>query len=300
MASPVTCPRHALQPGNAAQIHLGWGHLRHSIVRPSRSVTFDREFNGVSRQRLSKTCNLAEWGDPESVPNVLHTTAPFWKSIKRWSHVEEMNFLRYRWQVCSAVHHPLYASETDKTQSANTIESTIDKRSKLLSFLDENVTELIPSRTSSLKEPTPKSDYLADVETGLKDASMSVRLTPYLLSIIDWSNPINDPVALQFIPLASRMLDDNSLAQLDSLHETDDSPVKGLVHRYPDKVLFLGTCKTPSGGVMVADSKSSNLRLPNLLSLLHALLRCWCKYAVSHKSIDKKRIQTTRSHVPVH
>lgn len=35
------------------------------------------------------------------------------------------------------------------------------------------------------------------------------------------------------------MLPDHPKLTLDSLHETADSPVKGLVHRYPDKALFL-------------------------------------------------------------
>lgn len=36
------------------------------------------------------------------------------------------------------------------------------------------------------------------------------------------------------------MLPDHPKLALDSLHETADSPVRGLVHRYPDKALFIG------------------------------------------------------------
>lgn len=36
------------------------------------------------------------------------------------------------------------------------------------------------------------------------------------------------------------MLPDHPKLDLDSLGETHHSPVQGLVHRYPDKVLFLG------------------------------------------------------------
>lgn len=36
------------------------------------------------------------------------------------------------------------------------------------------------------------------------------------------------------------MIPDHPKLTLDSLHETADSPVPGLVHRYPDKALFLG------------------------------------------------------------
>lgn len=63
---------------------------------------------------------------------------------------------------------------------------------------------------------------------------------PYMLSRIDWNNPRNDPIFRQFLPLKSVMLPDHPKLVLDPLHETADSPEPGLVHRYPDKVLFLG------------------------------------------------------------
>jgi len=52
-------------------------------------------------------------------------------------------------------------------------------------------------------------------------------------------NPRNDPIFRQFMPMKSAMLPDHPKLTLDSLHEEADSPVKGLVHRYPDKALFL-------------------------------------------------------------
>ena len=73
---------------------------------------------------------------------------------------------------------------------------------------------------------------------------MSVRVSPYLLSLIDWSNPDSDPLRTQFIPLGSRLLPDHPRLDLDSLHERVDMPVPGLTHRYTDKALFLAldTC----------------------------------------------------------
>lgn len=84
------------------------------------------------------------------------------------------------------------------------------------------------------------SDFIADVQKGIGRASMSIRLTPHILSLIDWQRPFEDPLRRQFIPLGSTAEDDHPELALDSLHETADSPVKGLVHRYPDKALFLG------------------------------------------------------------
>ncbi|MSQ83165.1 MAG: KamA family radical SAM protein, partial [Myxococcales bacterium] len=73
---------------------------------------------------------------------------------------------------------------------------------------------------------------------------MSVRVSPYLLSLIDWTDPYRDPLRRQFIPLGSQLQPDHPELTLDSLHEQEDAPVAGLTHRYPDKALFLAldTC----------------------------------------------------------
>ena len=68
---------------------------------------------------------------------------------------------------------------------------------------------------------------------------MAMRISPYILSLIDWDNPYEDPLRTQFVPVASTRLPDHPALTLDSLHEQDDSPTPGLVHRYHDKVLFL-------------------------------------------------------------
>ncbi len=83
------------------------------------------------------------------------------------------------------------------------------------------------------------ADFLDDVERGLAAAPMNVRVTPYLISLVDWSAPYDDPIRIQFLPVASSRRPDHPLLSLDSLHEQDDSPTPGLVHRYPDKALFL-------------------------------------------------------------
>ncbi|MEW6047361.1 MAG: KamA family radical SAM protein [Bacillota bacterium] len=63
-------------------------------------------------------------------------------------------------------------------------------------------------------------------------------VTPYYLSLIDWSDP-NDPIRRQAIPNAEELED--PLGGTDPLQEEDHSPVKGLVHLYPDRVAFLVT-----------------------------------------------------------
>jgi lysine 2,3-aminomutase len=68
---------------------------------------------------------------------------------------------------------------------------------------------------------------------------MQTRLTPYFLSLIDWSNPLGDPIRKQFLPLGDELLEDHPLAADDSLDEEGDRVSERLVHRYADRVLFL-------------------------------------------------------------
>ncbi|CAK8720803.1 lysine 2,3-aminomutase [Candidatus Electrothrix aarhusensis] len=63
-------------------------------------------------------------------------------------------------------------------------------------------------------------------------------ITPYYLSLIDTENFENDPVFRQAVP-SIRELDLSDEDMADPLHEDEDSPVPGITHRYPDRVLFL-------------------------------------------------------------
>lgn len=78
-------------------------------------------------------------------------------------------------------------------------------------------------------------------EEGCRKALEHFRMaiTPYYLTLIDPNDP-NDPVRKQAVPSgneAYRSPED----LLDPLEEDGDSPVPGLTHRYPDRVLFLIT-----------------------------------------------------------
>lgn len=66
-----------------------------------------------------------------------------------------------------------------------------------------------------------------------------VDVTPYFVSLIDPDNP-NDPIRKQVIPTAREMVPFTAMME-DSLAEDRHSPVPGLVHRYPDRVLMLVT-----------------------------------------------------------
>ena len=90
-----------------------------------------------------------------------------------------------------------------------------------------------------LLEDLVDSNFLDDVHRGMDNTPMNLRISPYTLSLINWEDPYNDPLRIQFIPTASTKVDDHPKLLLDSLSEQDDSPTTGLVHRYFDKALFL-------------------------------------------------------------
>jgi lysine 2,3-aminomutase len=71
-----------------------------------------------------------------------------------------------------------------------------------------------------------------------------VDVTPYFISLIDPDDP-NDPIRKQVIPLAEEMTSFTAMME-DSLAEDRHSPVPGLVHRYPDRVLMLVTTQCAS------------------------------------------------------
>ncbi len=78
-------------------------------------------------------------------------------------------------------------------------------------------------------------------EEGVKESLKTLRMaiTPYYLSLIDIDNP-DCPIRKQAIPTGSET-HLSAADLLDPLHEDEDSPVPGLTHRYPDRVLLLIT-----------------------------------------------------------
>jgi lysine 2,3-aminomutase len=130
----------------------------------------------------------------------------FWQKIPAWANVSEAEFLDHKWQA----------------------KHTITNLAKLIAALG----------------PLAPPDFVEDATKGFAKAPMSVRVSPYLLSLIDWASPYTDPLRRQFIPVSSRLLPDHPKLGLDSLGERADMPVEGLTHRYVDKALFLAldTC----------------------------------------------------------
>jgi lysine 2,3-aminomutase len=82
---------------------------------------------------------------------------------------------------------------------------------------------------------------LTDIEREALSAQnlFRVDITPYFLSLINPDDP-DDPVRKQVVPTSAEMVPFTAMME-DSLAEDRHSPVPGLVHRYPDRVLMLVT-----------------------------------------------------------
>ena len=68
---------------------------------------------------------------------------------------------------------------------------------------------------------------------------LPLRITPYYLSLIVQGGE-NNPIRRMMVPSSEELLFSPE-EKADSLNEISSSPVPGLVHRYPDRVLFLVT-----------------------------------------------------------
>ena len=67
-------------------------------------------------------------------------------------------------------------------------------------------------------------------------AQYAVAITPAMAELIDRANP-NDPIARQFVPDPAE-LDSRPEEMSDPIGDLTHSPVEGVVHRYPDRVLL--------------------------------------------------------------
>ena len=139
--------------------------------------------------------------DPATLDHRNLRQGEFWRTIPKYVGIDEATFLSHIWQGQNSVKTPDELLETIKDLVA--------------------------------------PEFFDDVREGFHRAPMAVRVSPYLIAMIDWAHPYTDPIRTQFIPVASMLRADHPRLALDSLHEQDDSPVPGLVHRYVDKALFL-------------------------------------------------------------
>ena len=99
----------------------------------------------------------------------------------------------------------------------------------------------IRNRVETVEDLKKYIEITPEEEEGIRKCLGVLRMaiTPYYLSLIDLNDP-NDPIRRQAIPTAAE-LHQSKADLIDPLHEDTDSPVRGLTHRYPDRVLLLVT-----------------------------------------------------------
>lgn len=99
----------------------------------------------------------------------------------------------------------------------------------------------VKNRIETLEDLKKYVSLTPEEEEGAKKTLQTLRMaiTPYYISLIDPNNP-DCPVRKQAVPTVKETYQ-SSADLLDPLHEDEDSPVPGLTHRYPDRVLLLIT-----------------------------------------------------------
>ena len=99
----------------------------------------------------------------------------------------------------------------------------------------------VKNRIETVEELKKHIKLTEEEEVGIRESLKTLRMaiTPYYLSLIDTDDP-HDPIRKQSIPTINELYISPDDLQ-DPLHEDSDSPVPGLTHRYPDRVLFLIT-----------------------------------------------------------
>ncbi|HBB32775.1 MAG TPA: KamA family radical SAM protein [Cyanobacteria bacterium UBA8803] len=125
----------------------------------------------------------------------------FWCKIPAFSQVSEDEFIDYKWQIKHSVCNE-------------------------------------PNLIKTIKDIAP-DEFIKAACQGFSKTPMAVRITPYLLSLINWRDPWHDPICKQFIPTSNQLMEDHPMLRLDSLHELKDAIAPGLIHRYAHKALFL-------------------------------------------------------------
>jgi len=96
---------------------------------------------------------------------------------------------------------------------------------------------------NSITKPEQLIRLLHEFEPNSTNQSLKrllpLRITPYYASLI-WESEPSNPLRKTVVPSGSEVILLYSESP-DPLHEENDSPIPNLVHRYPDRVLFLAT-----------------------------------------------------------
>jgi len=99
----------------------------------------------------------------------------------------------------------------------------------------------VQNRITTVDQLKEVVNLTPDEEAGVHESLKILRMaiSPYFAMLMDPDDP-HDPIRMQAVPTIQET-DFNASDMEDPLFEDIDSPVHGLTHRYPDRVLFLIT-----------------------------------------------------------
>ena len=99
----------------------------------------------------------------------------------------------------------------------------------------------VANRIATVEDLKQVVDLTKEEEEGIRQCLQTLRMaiTPYYATLIDPDNK-NCPIRKQAVPTSLELKRSKSDME-DPLHEDVDSPVPGITHRYPDRVLFILT-----------------------------------------------------------
>ena len=82
------------------------------------------------------------------------------------------------------------------------------------SFQQKHAVTNVRQLQETLGALVPKSFY-EDLAAGIRHAPMALRISPYLLALVNWREPLADPIRTQFLPLHSQQLPDHPMVRLE-------------------------------------------------------------------------------------
>ena len=100
--------------------------------------------------------------------------------------------------------------------------------------IDRKLTATLRQPAELIERGLAPAAALGDLEQVA--ARYAIAVTPDIAALIEPSDP-NDPIARQFIPAADELVTQAG-ENADPIGDDAHSPVPGIVHRYPDRVLF--------------------------------------------------------------
>jgi len=182
--------------------------------------------NPIHREQETKKNEIALDEEPPSLNSLLDYRLNFITNLKKANAEEketEFKTISENTQKFIKKHYPS-VSEEEWLDWKWQIRNSITSRQQLQQFVPLNIKE--------------KNFYF------FSEDSLPLRITPYYASLLE-DKPRNNPIRKCVVPLEDEYIRAEGEAT-DPLCEENDSPLPNLIHRYPDRVLFLitGFCST--------------------------------------------------------